>query len=115
MKDIPTPEHDALFGKCNEKSLLDELCMVYELAQSLEKRLSIAVAALKEIADYQCIKPPDETAKEALAQILEDETLGELRGELLLRCCIEICQEESTDNGTAQKIEARIRALKRSE
>ena len=26
--------------------------------------------------------------------------------------CIEICQEESTDNGTAQKIEARIRALK---
>ena len=41
----------------------------------------------------------------------EDETLGELRGELLLRCCIEICQEESTDNGTAQKIEARIRAL----
>ena len=34
-----------------------------------------------------------------------------LRGELLLRCCIEICQEEATDNGTAQKIEARIRAL----
>ena len=26
--------------------------------------------------------------------------------------CAEICQEESTDNGTAQKIEARIRALK---
>jgi len=25
--------------------------------------------------------------------------------------CAEICQEESTDNGTAQKIEARIRAL----
>ena len=76
------------------------------------KRLAITVAALKEIADYQCIKPPDETAKEALAQILEDETLGGLRGELLLRRCIEICQEESTDNGTAQKIEARIRALK---
>ena len=31
--------------------------------------------------------------------------------DILLRCCIEICQEESTDNGTAQKIEARIRAL----
>ncbi|CAB4183499.1 hypothetical protein UFOVP1104_1 [uncultured Caudovirales phage] len=42
----------------------------------------------------------------------EDETLWKLRGELLLGCCIEICQEESTDNGTAQKIEARIRALK---
>ena len=56
MKDIPTPEHDALFGKCNEKSLLDELCMVYELAQSLEKRLAIAVAALKQsrIEHYAC-------------------------------------------------------------
>ena len=75
------------------------------------KRLAITVAALKEIADYQCIKPPDETAKEALAQI-EEETLGGFRGEFLLRCCIEICQEEATDNGTAQKIEARIRALK---
>ena len=112
MKDIPTPEHDALFRGSNDRSLGDELCMVYVLAHSLEQRLVIAVAALKEIADYQCIKPPDETAKEALAQI-EDETLGGFRGELLLRCCIEICQEESTDNGTAQKIEARIRALKR--
>ena len=36
-----------------------------------EQRLAIAVDALKEIADYQCIKPPDETAKEALAQIEE--------------------------------------------
>jgi hypothetical protein len=26
--------------------------------------------------------------------------------------CAEICQQEATDNGTAQKIEARIRALK---
>lgn len=50
--------------------------------------------------------------KAALDKYSEDETLGELRGELLLRCCIEICQEESTDNGTSQKIEARIRALK---
>ena len=51
--------------------------------------------------------------KAAMDEYSEDETLGKLRGELLLRCCIEICQEESTDNGTAQKIEARIRALKR--
>ena len=51
--------------------------------------------------------------KAAMDKYSEDETLGGLRGELLLRCCIEICQEESTDNGTAQKIEARIRALKR--
>ena len=51
--------------------------------------------------------------KAALDRYSEDETLGELRGELLLRCCIEICQEEATDDGTAQKIEARIRALKR--
>ena len=34
-----------------------------------EQRLAIAVAALKEIADYQCIKPMDDTAREALARI----------------------------------------------
>ena len=109
MKDIPTPVSDAAESG-------DYYCssMVHvDVSRFFEKRLAIAMAALKEIADYQCIKPPDETAKEALAQILEDETLGGFRGELLLRCCIEICQEESTDNGTAQKIEARIRALKR--
>ncbi|CAB4151248.1 hypothetical protein UFOVP938_39 [uncultured Caudovirales phage] len=50
--------------------------------------------------------------KAAMDKYSEDETLWKLRGELLLGCCIEICQEESTDNGTAQKIEARIRALK---
>ena len=50
--------------------------------------------------------------KAAMDKYSEDETLWNLRGELLLSCCIEICQEESTDNGTAQKIEARIRALK---
>ena len=74
MKDIPTPEHDALFGKCNEKSLLDELCMVYELAQSLEKRLAIAVAALKEIYEYEGLCIAGAIAKEALAQIEEDKT-----------------------------------------
>jgi hypothetical protein len=50
--------------------------------------------------------------KAAMDRYSEDEALGNLRGELLLSCCIEICQEESTDNGTAQKIEARIRELK---
>jgi uncharacterized protein (DUF3084 family) len=50
--------------------------------------------------------------REAMDKYSEDETLWNLRGELLLSCCIEICQEESADNGTAQKIEARIRALK---
>lgn len=69
MKDIPTPEHDALFRGRNDRSLGDELCMVYVLAHSLEQRLVIAVAALKEIADYQCIKPMDDTAREALARI----------------------------------------------
>ena len=49
--------------------------------------------------------------KAAMDKYSENETLGGLRGELLLKRCIEICQEESTDNGTAQKIEARIRAL----
>jgi hypothetical protein len=68
MKDIPTPEHDALFVKCNEKSLLDELCMVYELAHSLEQRLAIAVAALKFYAIYA---GAGHVAQEALAQIEE--------------------------------------------
>ena len=49
--------------------------------------------------------------KAAMDKYSEDEVLGKLRGVLLLKCCIEICQEEATDNGTAQKIEARIRAL----
>ena len=111
MKDIPTPISDGIWNKHSGEGD-DYSYELYEALQLMEQRLALAVAALKEIADYQCIKPPDETAKEALAQILEDETLGGLRGELLLRRCIEICQEESTDNGTAQKIEARIRALK---
>ena len=51
--------------------------------------------------------------REEMNKYSEDETLGGFRGEVLLKRCIEICQEESTDNGTAQKIEARIRALKR--
>ena len=78
MKDIPTPEHDALFVKCNEKPLLDELCMVYELAYSLEQRLAIAVAALKDIrtADDDCVCDSGYSANtvaiETLAQIMEE-------------------------------------------
>ena len=67
MKDIPTPESDA--AKFVSEYITQEDVVPYALSQSIEQRLSIAVAALKEIADYQCIKPPDETAKEALAQI----------------------------------------------
>ena len=74
MKDIPTPEHDALFGECNEKSLLDELCMVYVLAHSLEQRLAIAVAALKELSclgngDQPGNSTGNRIAQETLAQI----------------------------------------------
>ena len=67
MKDIPTPESDA--AKFVSEYITQEDVVPYALSQSIEQRLSIAVDALKEIADYQCIKPPDETAKEALAQI----------------------------------------------
>jgi hypothetical protein len=70
-KDIPTPEHDALFGECNEKPLLDELCMVYELAYSLEQRLAIAVAALRKIEINDDCYESAPIAKEALAQIEE--------------------------------------------
>jgi hypothetical protein len=44
LEDMPTPEHDALFGNCNDRSLGDELCMIYILAHSLEQRLALAVA-----------------------------------------------------------------------
>ena len=72
MKDIPTPESDA--AKFVSEYITQEDVVPYALSQSIEQRLSIAVTALKEIADYQCIKPPDETAKEALAQIEKDKT-----------------------------------------
>ena len=74
MKDIPTPEHDALFRGRNDRSLGDELCMVYVLAHSLEQRLAIAVAALKEIYEYEGLCIAGAIAKEALAQIEEDKT-----------------------------------------
>ena len=72
-----------------------------------------SVAALKFYAKYlKAVEAEKARLKAARDKYSEDETLGELRGELLLQCCIEICQEEATDDGTAQKIEARIRALK---
>jgi hypothetical protein len=71
MKDIPTPEHDALFRGSNDRSLGDELCMIYVLAHSLEQRLAIAVAALKEICEYEGLFIAVAIAKEALAQIEE--------------------------------------------
>jgi hypothetical protein len=74
MKDIPTPEHDALFRGSNDRSLGDELCMVYVLAHSLEQRLAIAVAALKE-SERLIWKFPAKDAivciQKALAQIME--------------------------------------------
>ena len=76
MKDIPTPEHDALFRGSNDRSLGDELCMVYVLAHSLEKRLAIAVAALKELSclgngDQPGNSTGNRIAQETLAQIEE--------------------------------------------
>ena len=67
LEDMPTPEHDALFGNCNDRSLGDELCMIYILAHSLEQRLALAVAALKDIR----VRTHDSVAREALAQIKE--------------------------------------------
>ena len=68
MKDIPTPIADGIWNQYGEEKDYKSFDL-YEALQLMEQRLSIAVAALKEIADYQCIKPPDETASEALAQI----------------------------------------------
>ena len=107
MKDIPTPIADGIWNKHSGEGD-DYSYELYEALQLMEQRLALAVAALKFYAKYA---GAGHVAQEALAQI-EEETLGGFRGEFLLRCCIEICQEEATDNGTAQKIEARIRALK---
>ena len=76
MKDIPTPEHDALFRGSNDRSLGDELCMIYVLAHSLEQRLSIAVDALKELSclgngDQPGNSTGNRIAQETLAQIEE--------------------------------------------
>ena len=67
MKDIPTPEHDALFRGSNDRSLGDELCMVYVLAHSLEQRLAVAVAALEWYAETN--NGGMDFARDTLAQI----------------------------------------------
>ena len=79
LEDMPTPEHDALFGNCNDRSLGDELCMIYILAHSLEQRLAFAVAALKEFDPYRvgygnslshdALNAAWRSSKEALSQI----------------------------------------------
>ena len=71
LEDMPTPEHDALFGNCNDRSLGDELCMIYILAHSLEQRLALAVAALRKIEINDDCYESAPIAKEALAQIEE--------------------------------------------
>jgi hypothetical protein len=81
MKDIPTPETTRLFEligqygvQCSETK---ELAPTTEFADqmkkvaSLEKRLAIAVAALKEIYEYEGLCIAGAIAKEALAQIEE--------------------------------------------
>ena len=83
LSDMPTPEHDALFRGSNDRSLGDELCMVYVLAHSLERRLAIAVAALRKIEDTDNYASdggwdaggmgPDEISRDAIAQIMEKE------------------------------------------
>jgi len=55
LEDMPTPEHDALFGNRNNRSLGDELCMIYILAHSLEQRLALAVAALRSSRKALCV------------------------------------------------------------
>jgi hypothetical protein len=76
LEDMPTPKHDALFGNCNDRSLGDELCMIYILAHSLEQRLALAVAALKELSclgngDQPGNSTSNRIAQETLAQIEE--------------------------------------------
>ena len=76
LSDMPTPEHDALFGNRNDRSLGDELCMIYILAHSLEQRLAFAVAALKELSclgngDHPGNSTGNRIAQKTLAQIEE--------------------------------------------
>ena len=67
MKDIPTPESDA--AKFVSEYITQEDVVPYALSQSIEQRLSIAVAALKEIYEYEGLCIAGAIAKEALAQI----------------------------------------------
>ena len=75
MKDIPTPESDA--AKFVSEYITQEDVVPYELSQSLEQRLAIAVAALQSISEYwRCARTMTDAcehnrnaAAEALAQI----------------------------------------------
>ena len=67
LTDRLTPETDRNTWDADLRNMV-----VYaDIAKSLEQRLAHAVEALKKIADYQCIQPMDETAREALAEIEE--------------------------------------------
>jgi len=65
LEDIPTPECDA--ARFVSEYITQEDAVPYELSQSLEKRLALAVAALKDIR----LRTHDSVAREALAQIEE--------------------------------------------
>jgi hypothetical protein len=75
MKDIPTPESDA--ARFVSEYITQEDVVSYELSQSLERRLALAVAALKDIrtADDDCVCDSGYSANtvaiETLAQIEE--------------------------------------------
>jgi hypothetical protein len=80
MKDIPTPESDA--ARFISEYITQEDAVPYELSQSLEKRLAIAVAALQSISEYwngssneramtDACEHNRNAAAEALAQIEE--------------------------------------------
>ena len=67
MKDIPTPISDAAESSDYYCSQMVDV----DVSRDLEKRLLIAVAALKEIYEYEGLCIAGAIAKEALAQIEE--------------------------------------------
>ena len=64
MKDIPTPISDSAVSDNFSNIMVD-----VDVSRDLEKRLAIAVAALKEIYEYEGLCIAGAIAKEALAQI----------------------------------------------
>ena len=93
-------EERHLLDRTGQVWQLDHTEQIWGLCRTYEQRLKV-------------VEAENARLKAAMDKYSEDETLGGFRGELLLRRCIEICQEEAKDDGTAQKIEARIRELKR--
>jgi hypothetical protein len=67
MKDIPTPISDSAVSDDFYCSGMVDV----DVSRDLEKRLAIAVAALKEIYEYEGLCIAGAIAKEALAQIEE--------------------------------------------